>query len=171
MLDFINIIGLLDLFKQPVRLTMRKNFGSRFENGSIGGVILTFILFTISLTYLSSVSSQMNNFVYDTYKSEKLINPMKKWAEFKMQDYSFMPTLEILQWGENDLNFQIEEIMDDQGHNNDGGFYSSFPIDVKKLNTYVVPIINFRRILDGKTSYIAEPMRRCTVKDFEDRGY
>lgn len=103
MIDFVNMIGLFDLFKQPVRLTMRKNFGSRFENGSIGGVLLTLILFGVSLTYFTSVSSQMNNFVYDSYKSEKLTNSMKEWAEFKMNDYSFMPTLEILQWGESSI--------------------------------------------------------------------
>lgn len=38
--------------------------------------------------------------VYDTYKSEKLSNSMTEWAEHKMNDYNFMPMIEILQWGE-----------------------------------------------------------------------
>lgn len=53
----------------------------------------------------------------------------------------------------------------------DSGFYSPFPISLEKLQTYIVPMINFRQILNGQTSYILEPMRRCTPEDFEKRGY
>lgn len=42
----------------------------------------------------------MDNFKYDNYKSEKLTNKMEEFAELKMLDYAFMPTLEILQYGE-----------------------------------------------------------------------
>ena len=60
---------------------------------------------------------------------------------------------------------------DDLDNVGEVGFYATFPIDTEKLFTYVVPVINFRQIIDGKTTYIREPMRRCTAKDFEDRGY
>ena len=69
-----------------------------------------------------------------------------------------------------EFRFKISEIMSEQ-FDGDKSFYNSFPIDSEKLATFVVPTINFRQIIDGVTSYISEPMVRCSAKDFEDRGY
>ena len=44
----------------------------------------------------------METFAYDSYKSETITNSMKEWAEFKMDDYNFMPTIEIMQYGDID---------------------------------------------------------------------
>ena len=102
MINFINFIGYFDIFKQPVRFTMTKNWGQRVLNGSIGGMILSFALVIILFYYGVLQTQQMNTYVFDTYKSEKITNTMETTAhaEFKMLDYNFMPTLEILQWGE-----------------------------------------------------------------------
>jgi hypothetical protein len=65
-----------------------------------------------------------------------------------MEDFNFMPTLEIFQWGEVNeepkFRFEVEEIMsdDDKGKNID--LYSPFPIDTDKLMNYIVPHINYR---------------------------
>ena len=53
----------------------------------------------------------------------------------------------------------------------DSGWYSSFPIDMEKLETFIEPTIKFRQIIEGVVSYIDEPLRRCTAEDFESRGY
>jgi hypothetical protein len=50
-------------------------------------------------------------------------------------------------------------------------WYSSFPIELDELMNYIEPVINFRKIIDGQSTYIAEHLRRCTVEDFESRGY
>ena len=50
-MKMINTIGLFDIFKQPVKFTMSKNGGSKFENGSIGGFILTVTLLVMTITY------------------------------------------------------------------------------------------------------------------------
>ena len=41
---------------------------------------------------------------------------------------------------------------------------------MEKLSTFVEPVIKFRTNIEGETSYINEPMRRCTPEDFESRG-
>ena len=107
-----DFIGLFDLFKQPVKFTLRKNWGHRFDNGSIAGFSLTMTLMIISGIYINSQHTQMENFAYDTFKSEKITNSMKEWAEFKMDDYNFMPTLEIIQGGEETGGFKITDILD-----------------------------------------------------------
>ena len=43
-------------------------------------------------------------------------------------------------------------------------------MDMEKLQTFVEPVIKFSRRIEGVTSYIVEPMRRCTPEDFERRG-
>lgn len=170
-------LGLFDIFKQPVKLTMKKNKGLSFENGSIAGFLLTFILVVVSAVYINSQHSQMESFVNDSYKSETITNSMKEWAEFKMNDYNFMPTIEIMQYGDIDKtgenSFKIKDIMDDSVEvtQDDSGWYSAFPMDMDKISTFIEPTINFRQIVDGATSYISEPMRRCRAEDFESRGY
>ena len=42
----------------------------------------------------------MESYTNDDYKSEIINNSMKEWAEFKMEDYRFMPSIEILPYGE-----------------------------------------------------------------------
>ena len=88
----------------------------------------------------------MEIFAYDTFKSEKITNSMKEWAEFNMTDYNFMPTLEIIQGGEeNPGGFKINDILDtSEGSQSNSGWYSSFPIDMEKLETYIEPTIIFR---------------------------
>ena len=78
----INTIGLFDIFKQPVKFTMSKNRGSKFENGSIGGFILTVTLLVMTICYFQIQYGKMNSYLYDSYKSEKLTNNMQEWAEF-----------------------------------------------------------------------------------------
>ena len=89
-----------DIFKQPVMLTMNKSKGLKFSNGSIAGFFLSFVLMTISLIYVINQHNEMESFANDDYKSEIITNSMKEWAEFKMEDYNFMPSIEILPYGE-----------------------------------------------------------------------
>ena len=119
----------------------------------------------------------MVSFANDTFKSEVITNPMKEWGEFEMNDYNFMPTIEIIPWGDinptSENSFNIKDIWDDssEAYSDDSGWYSAFPMDFEKLSTFIVPTINFRQIKDGATTYIEEPLRRCTAEDFESRGF
>ena len=61
--------------------------------------------------------------------------------------------------------------MSDRDFDEEKGFYSSFPMDLQKLKSFVVPVLNVRAIVEGKTSYIVEPLRRCTEEDFTSRGH
>ena len=63
---------------------MTKHKRLNFENGSIPGFALTMTLLIIGFTYFSTEWVKMENYAYDTYKSEKITNSMKEWAEFKM---------------------------------------------------------------------------------------
>ena len=42
----------------------------------------------------------MESYENDIYKSEVITNAMKEFAEFKILDYNFMPTIEILPNGD-----------------------------------------------------------------------
>ena len=42
----------------------------------------------------------MESYENDIYKSEVITNPMKEYAELKILDYNFMPTIEILPNGD-----------------------------------------------------------------------
>lgn len=89
-----------------------------------------------------------------------------------MSDYNFMPTLEIFRWGEIDptSSFDAADLMAYEDKTR-YGTDSPFPILMEKLFEYVVPVISFRSRINGESKFITEPMRRCTVSDFESRGY
>ena len=69
------------------------------------------------------------------------------------------------------MAFDIASISSDKENAYDNGWYSSFPLDLAKLMNYIEPVINFRMIVDGETSYIAQPLKLCSVEDFENKGH
>ena len=78
-----------------MRLTLAKGSNLRFENGSIGGAILSFTLLALSLYYFFKQKALMDNFAFDSSKSETITNNMREFGNFKMKDFNFMPSLEI----------------------------------------------------------------------------
>lgn len=92
-----------------------------------------------------------------------------------MSDFNFMPSLEIQSYGEKNpdpaLAFDIAEISSVSENSYENGWYSSFPIDIEKLMQYIEPVVNYRIIEDGETYYISEPLKLCTVEDFERKGF
>ena len=58
----------------------------------------------------------MNSYAFDTFKSEKITNNMKEFGELNINDFDFMPTLEILPYGEKHADpsksFDINSITD-----------------------------------------------------------
>jgi hypothetical protein len=119
----------------------------------------------------------MYNNEFDAIKSETMSNNMKEYGEFKINDFNFMPTVEVLPYGETNPDpskaFLITDIMSesDDADTYKQGWYSPFPVDVDLFLKYVEPVITFRRIIDRETSYIMTRLRRCTADDFESRGY
>lgn len=52
------------------------------DSGSVGGLFLSAIMFGVSIAYTSSQWIQMNNYAFDSYKSEKITNNMVDFADF-----------------------------------------------------------------------------------------
>jgi hypothetical protein len=60
----------------------------------------------------------MNNNEKDILKSETETNNMKEYGEFDMQDFNFLPTLEMVPFGEPsedpEKSFDITDLMSDE---------------------------------------------------------
>ena len=131
------------------------------------------LLFT-SMSYVVSQQQVMESYENDIYKSEVITNAMKEYAELKILDYNFMPTIEILPNGDihQDDLFTLADLQSsNEVYKTEDGMYKVFPMDVEKLQNFVEPVIKFHRRIESVSSYIVEPMRRCTPEDFERRGH
>ena len=94
------ILSKFDIYKQPLKLTMKKGKSLSFENGSVAGFFLGIILLGTSISYVVSQCNEMNSYNKDIYKSEIITNSMKEYGELNILDFNFMPTIELMPWGD-----------------------------------------------------------------------
>ena len=78
------------------------------------------------------------------------------YSSLDLKEYDFMPTLEMQAWGEFDDHFDVNDVINESEQTNgqEGGWYSSIPVDMDKLINYIQPVINYRQIVGGNTTYI-----------------
>lgn len=128
---------------------------------SIPSAFCTIMVFFMSLTYLIYEGyNGLYLYKYDRFQSQTITNSMmndKTYSEFDIHDFEFMPTLEMQTWGESDGFFNVNDLIEDteQTTGQDGGWYSSIPIDMDKLLQYIEHVINYRETIDGETRYIS----------------
>lgn len=88
----------MDMFKQNVHFFLEKEYGRKNYIGTSCGAFLTVALFLLSMTYFIVEYNSMMNHEKDRYESQKMHND--KFNEFFIDDYNFLPYLEIHSTGQ-----------------------------------------------------------------------
>ena len=179
--DNIDIYQIFDRFAAPVRWKVKRNNGKNgFKSyywGSGWGIFFSMIAFVLWFGYLGSLIKQMVTHQRDQFNREQSANDFDVFNEMKMNEYNFLPSIEMRLLKNTPENWEaIDNNPDiDLFDNNlmDVNPVNEFPnISISKLDKYMTFYMNVRtkKIASNENFIHRVPMRKCTIQDFTKRG-